>query len=69
MPANGRKGFNSAFKGLILHCLILKRKLTHGKGNAEENIWAQEGRGNRAVEIELNDLYCSANVIRVIKSR
>jgi len=34
----------------------------------EENIWTEEGRGNGGME-ELNDLYCSPNIVWVIKSR
>jgi hypothetical protein len=40
---------------------------------AEENIWAQEGRGSRERRTlhneELNYLYCSPNIILVINSR
>ena len=39
----------------------------------EENIWTSEGRGNRdwrrLHNEELNDLYSSPNIVRVIKSR
>jgi hypothetical protein len=39
----------------------------------EENIWAEEGRGNKGVKKtqneELSDLYSSPNNIRVNKSR
>ena len=40
----------------------------------QENIWAYVGRGNRRVEKityneELNDLYSSPNIVRLIKSR
>jgi len=39
----------------------------------EENIWAYEGRGNKEwkklYNKELNDLYYSPNIVRVIKSR
>jgi hypothetical protein len=38
-----------------------------------ENIWVQEGRGNREWrklhDEELNGLYCSLKIVRVIKSR
>jgi hypothetical protein len=40
----------------------------------EDNIWAKEGRGvtgewRKLHNVELNDLYCSPNIVRVIKSR
>jgi hypothetical protein len=39
----------------------------------EDNIWTYEGRGNgkwrRLHKEELNDLYTSPNIVRVIKSR
>jgi len=50
-------------------------KETEGDGGhgVEENIWTWEGRGNgewrRLHNRELNDLYSSPNIVRVIKSR
>ena len=54
----------------IFHVIKGCLRTEHG---VEENIWTEEGQGNRGMEEihndELNDLYSSPNIVRVIKSR